>query len=118
MDFITRHRVSASAATSRSLESRSSLDRRDTARMVAAGSVSIAWHHDHECPQVYPALDVSEHGARIEVSCLMPEGLTGRAIGHEPSGIRIDRPAMVVWCRAVRDDQGILRHYEAGIRFF
>jgi hypothetical protein len=118
MDFIPRHHVSVAAATARSLESRSSLDRRDTARMVAAGSVSIAWHHDHECPQIYPALDVSEHGARIEVSCLMPEGLTGRAIGHEPSGIRINRPAMVVWCRAVRDDRGILRHYEAGIRFF
>lgn len=118
MDFINRHPVSAPPATSRSADSRSSLDRRDDARMVAAGSVSIAWHHDHECPQVYPALDVSENGARIEVSCLMPEGLTGRAIGHEPSGVRIDRPAMVVWCRAVRDDRGILRHYEAGIRFF
>lgn len=86
--------------------------------MVAAGSISIAWHHDHESPQVYPALDVSENGARIEVSCLMPEGLTGRAVAHQPSGMRIDRPAMVVWCRAVRDDRGILRHYEAGVRFF
>jgi hypothetical protein len=118
MDFITRNDPSVGSAATRSMDSRSTLDRRDNARMVAAGSVAIAWHHDHECPQVYPALDVSENGARIEVSCLMPEGLTGRAIGHEPSGIRIDRPAMVVWCRAVRDDRGILRHYEAGIRFF
>lgn len=63
-------------------------------------------------------MDVSENGARIEVSCLMPEGLTGLVLSHQPSGVRIDRPAMVVWCRAVRDDHGILRHYEAGIRFF
>ena len=97
---------------------RSSIDRRDTARMVAAGSLAIVWHHDHESPMSYPALDVSENGARIEVGCMMPEGLTGRAVCHQPSGVRIDRPAMVVWCRAVRDDHGLLRHYEAGIRFF
>jgi hypothetical protein len=63
-------------------------------------------------------MDVSENGARIEVSCLMPEGLTGLVVAYQPSGVRIDRPAMVVWCRAVRDDRGVLRHYEAGIRFF
>ena len=67
-------------------------------------------------PQVYDALDVSEHGARIEVGCMIPEGMTGTAIAHQPSGVRIDRPAMVVWCRAVRDDRGLLRHYEAGVR--
>jgi hypothetical protein len=48
----------------------------------------------------------------------MPEGLTGLVLAYQPSGVRIDRPAMVVWCRAVRDDRGVLRHYEAGIRFF
>jgi len=118
MDFVTRSSSPASTPTGRSSECRSALDRRDLARMVAAGSISIAWHHDHESPQVYSALDVSENGARIEVSCLMPEGLTGRALKHEPSGVQINRPAMVVWCRAVRDDRGILRHYEAGVRFF
>jgi len=117
MDFIS-HRADLQPTFARSGESRASLDRRDDSRMVAAGSISIAWHHDHESPQIYPALDVSEHGARIEVTCSMPEGLTGRVISHQPSGTRIDRPAMVVWCRAVRDDRGLLRHYEAGVRFF
>jgi hypothetical protein len=93
-------------------------DRRDSARHTAAGDVLFIWHHEHEAPQSYPALDISEHGARIEVGCMMPEGMTGIAVAHRPSGTRIDRPAMVVWCRAVRDDRGILRHYEAGIRFF
>lgn len=97
---------------------RSASDRRDNTRMTAAGSLQIAWHHDHESPQTYDALDVSEDGARIEVGCMIPEGMTGRALAHRPSGVRIDRPAMVVWCRAVRDDRGLLRHYEAGIRFF
>jgi hypothetical protein len=118
MDFIRRSISLPTSPSARALGTMSSLDRRDTARMIAAGSISIAWHHDHESPQIYPALDVSENGARIEVSCLMPEGLTGRAVSHQPSGVRIDRPAMVVWCRAVRDDRGLLRHYEAGVRFF
>ena len=117
MDFIrpTIHQPSAPAdAVSR----RASSERRDGARMTAAGSLLIAWHHEHEHPQEYAALDVSENGCRIELSCMLPEGLTGIAVAHQPSAVRIHRPAMVVWCRAVRDDRGLLRHYEAGIRFF
>ena len=93
-------------------------ERRDGSRMTAAGSLLVAWHHQHEEPQEYAAVDVSENGARIELSCMLPEGLTGIALAHRPSGVRIHRPAMVVWCRAVRDGRGLLRHYEAGIRFF
>lgn len=93
-------------------------DRRDASRHTAVGEVLFIWHHEHEAPQSHQALDISEDGARIEVGCMMPEGMTGIAVAHRPSGIRIDRPAMVVWCRAVRDDHGILRHYEAGVRFF
>jgi hypothetical protein len=117
MDFITRSTSDIGVDFGRS-SIRSAADRRDGPRLTAAGSLLFAWHHEHEHPHAYPAMDVSENGARIEVSCLMPEGLTGLVISHQPSGVRIDRPAMVVWCRAVRDDHGILRHYEAGIRFF
>lgn len=119
MDFIRPafDRPSDLADTAAGLR-RASSERRDGPRMTAAGSLLIAWHHEHERPQEYAALDVSENGSRIELSCMLPEGLTGIAVAHQPSGLRINRPAMVVWCRAVRDDRGLLRHYEAGIRFF
>jgi len=117
MDFI-RPKQASFTAPDRGPSIRSAADRRDTARLTAAGALLIAWHHNHEEPQLYDALDVSENGARIEVGCMIPEGMTGQAMAHQPSGVRIDRPAMVVWCRAVRDDRGLLRHYEAGVRFF
>jgi hypothetical protein len=117
MDFIHVPRPQQHGEGS-TFRQRTATDRRDSSRHAAAGEISFIWHHEHEAPQRYPALDVSEHGARIEVGCMVPEGMTGIAVAHQPSGTRINRPAMVVWCRAVRDDQGILRHYEAGIRFF
>lgn len=117
MDFIHIPRPTQQEET-RGQRLASASDRRDSARLAAAGQVMFIWHHEHETPQSYPALDVSENGARIEVGCMVPEGMTGIAVAHQPSGTRIDRPAMVVWCRAVRDDRGILRHHEAGIRFF
>lgn len=117
MDFIRPTSGHASLAGDSGMF-RAVTERRDGSRMTAAGSLLMAWHHQHEEPQEYPALDVSENGARIEISCMLPEGLTGIALAHRPSGVRIQRPAMVVWCRAVRDGRGLLRHYEAGIRFF
>ena len=117
MDFIPPPSPAASPHLERP-RIRSAADRRDGPRLTSAGSVVFAWHHEHEHPNAYPAMDMSENGARIEVSCMMPEGLTGLAICHQPSGVRINRPAMVVWCRAVRDGHGVLRHYEAGVRFF
>lgn len=97
--------------------SRDLSDRRDASRHPASGQLRVVWHHQHEMPQTYEVLDVSEDGARIELSCSIPEGMTGVAISLMPANLRIDRPAMVAWCRPVRDDRGILRHYEAGIRF-
>lgn len=117
MDFIHIPRP-APQSEPQGLRLRTASDRRDGGRLVAAGQMLFVWHHEHEPPQSYPALDVSEDGARIEVGCMVPEGMTGIAVAHMPSGTRINRPAMVVWCRAVRDDHGVLRHYEAGIRFF
>jgi hypothetical protein len=117
MDFIRMPRETRQVGSFEDRR-RTSADRRDSSRHTAAGEVLFIWHHEHEAPQSYPALDISEDGARIEVGCMLPEGMTGIAVAHRPSGTRIDRPAMVVWCRAVRDDRGILRHHEAGIRFF
>jgi len=116
MDFIHKSEVDSTNFGERN--NRSASDRRDGPRMTAAGSLLFAWHHDHESAQSFQAFDVSENGARIEVSCMIPEGMTGLAISHQPSGVRINRPAVVVWCRPVRDNRGILCHYEAGIRFF
>lgn len=66
----------------------------------------------------YPTLDISENGARIIVDCYIPDGLTGFAIIHRPTNIRIDRPSIVVWCKAGRVEAGAIQNFVAGIRFF
>ncbi|MFM1830866.1 MAG: hypothetical protein RLZZ558_1206 [Planctomycetota bacterium] len=116
MDFI-QHRSLEGTANRSDVASRAVSDRRDGSRHPASGRLQVVWHHQHEMPQIYDVLDVSEHGARIELTCSIPEGMTGVAISLMPANLRIDRPAMVAWCKPVRDDRGILRHYEAGIRF-
>ena len=82
------------------------------------GEILISWHHEPDVLRSYTTLDISENGARIVVDCYMPDGLTGLALIHRPTNIRIDRPSIVVWCRTVRGETGEIQNYEAGIRFF
>ncbi len=116
MDFIQPSDLSPDSGLRTSI--RSATDHRGDPRHPAACELFVSWHGEFGTPHTYPAIDISENGARIEVDCLVPEGLTGNILSRHVSGFRIDRPAMVVWCRVVRDNHGIPRHYEAGIRFF
>ena len=93
-------------------------NRRIQQRATGCGEILIAWHHEPDQRQSYLTLDISENGARICADCFLQEGLTGLALMHRPTGIRIDRTSMVAWCKAVRNETGHLKHYEAGIRFF
>jgi hypothetical protein len=93
-------------------------NRRNQQRTAASGEIHVAWHHEPGQKRAYGVHDISENGAKISTHCYLSEGLTGLALLHRPSEIRIDRPCMIVWCKAVRDAEGRLEHYEAGIRFF
>ena len=93
-------------------------NRRNQQRAIGSGEILISWHHEPDVLRAYSTLDISENGARVVLDCYLPDGLTGLALFHRPTGIRIDRPSIVAWCRAMRDSQGKLMNYEAGIRFF
>ena len=93
-------------------------NRRNQQRATATGEILIAWHHESDVLLAYPTLDISENGAQIIVDCQLPDGLSGLTLVHRPTGIQINRPSIVAWCRAVRLDDGTLLHYQAGIRFF
>ncbi len=93
-------------------------NRRNQQRAIGSGEILISWHHEPDVLRAYSTLDISENGARVVLDCYLPDGLTGLALFHRPTGIRIDRPSIVAWCRAVRENQGRLLNYEAGIRFF
>ena len=93
-------------------------NRRNKQRASASGEILIAWHHESDVLRAYPTLDISENGARIIVDCQLPDGLSGLTLVHRPTGIQINRPSIVAWCRAVRLDDGTLLYYQAGIRFF
>ena len=93
-------------------------NRRNQQRAMGSGEILISWHHEPDVLRAYSTLDISENGARGVLDCYLPDGLTGLALFHRPAGIRIDRPSIVAWCRAMRDSQGKLLNYVAGIRFF
>ena len=93
-------------------------NRRDKERVVASGELLIAWHHEPDQLRAYSNFNISENGAKIFCECYLPDGLTGRAVMHRPTGIRINRTCMVAWCKPVRDSTGQLKYYEAGMRFF
>ena len=93
-------------------------NRRNQQRATATGEILIAWHHESDILRAYPTLDIGENGARIIVDCQLPDGLSGLTLVHRPTGIQINRPSIVAWCRSVRGDSGTLLHYQAGIRFF
>lgn len=79
---------------------------------------------------------MSEGGARVRTTCVLPEGLTGTAVeligrpaegaeGNRPGEDRvvlerilIGRTVTVAWSKAVRREDGKLDHLEAGLRFF
>lgn len=111
-------------------------DRRNSPRRPYEGTILIIWHHRPNDPIRLETLDVSEGGARVRTTCVLPEGMTGTAIellgrpaegaeGNRPGEDRvvlerilIGRTVTVAWSKAVRREDGKLDHLEAGLRFF
>lgn len=94
-----------------------SIERRDNGRSANTGEIVLFWHHDPATVCRYDTLDVSGTGARIRTDASLPEGMTGVAVELQPGDVQIERTAMVVWSRGIRDAEGRTLHHEAGIRF-
>ncbi|MBM4099763.1 MAG: hypothetical protein FJ260_07405 [Planctomycetes bacterium] len=94
-----------------------SIERRDNGRSNGTGEIVLFWHHDPATVCRYETLDVSDSGARIRTDASLPEGMTGVAVELQPGDVQLERTAMVVWARGIRDADGRALHHEAGIRF-
>lgn len=112
------------------------IERRKSPRKAYEGTLLIIWHHRPSTPVRLHTVDVSEGGARVRTSCGLMDGMTGTAVeligrpaegevGNRPGEDRvvlerlmIGRSVTVAWNRAVRDENGRLDHFEAGLRFF
>lgn len=90
-------------------------ERRGGSRNQIACKVEVCWHHDHENKCTYDGIDLSENGLRLRSPCVLSEGLTGRA-KFSIGSIDFDRAAVISWCRAFRDANGRIDHWEAGLR--
>ncbi len=90
-------------------------ERRDNGRRLISCCVSIRWHHSPLTTNLYEGLDLSESGLRIRSSSALPEGMTGRAM-FQAGSIAFDQPAVISWCRGVRDESGRIEGWEAGLR--
>ncbi len=90
-------------------------ERRGGCRNPIACDVEVCWHHDPGCTCTYEGLDLSEYGLRLRADKVLSEGLTGRA-NFSVGSVAFDRPCIVSWCRAFRDDSGRISHWEAGLR--
>ena len=93
------------------------IERRDTNRPGGFGEFMPSWHHDPSTVGAFEALDTSGSGARLRTDAPLPEGMTGVAVSFQPGNVAIDRAVMVVWSRGIRDAEGRVTHYEAGIRY-
>ncbi len=94
-----------------------SIERRDAGRHGNAGEIVLFWHHDPGTTCRYETIDVSGTGARVRTEAPLPEGMTGVALELQPGDVQLERAAMVVWSRGIRDTDGRTTHHEAGIRF-
>ena len=94
-----------------------SIERRDSGRHGNTGEIVLFWHHDPGTTCRYETIDVSGTGARIRTEAPLPEGMTGVALELQPGDVQLERAAMVVWSRGIRDADGRTTHHEAGIRF-
>lgn len=94
-----------------------SIERRDSGRCEGTCELVMFWHHEPSVLCRYETLDVSGTGARVRTDAPLPEGMTGVVLELQPGDIHIERAAMVVWSRAIRDPDGRALHHEAGIRF-
>ncbi len=94
-----------------------SIERRDSGRHGNTGEIVLFWHHDPGTNCRYETIDVSGTGARIRTDAPLPEGMTGVALELQPGDVQLERAAMVVWSRGIRDADGRTTHHEAGIRF-
>ena len=94
-----------------------SVDRRDNGRQAGIGEIVMFWHHDPSQVCRYCTLDMSESGARVRSEAEILEGLTGVVMELQPGDVQVERTAMVVWSRAIRDAEGHLSHHETGLRF-
>ena len=94
-----------------------SIERRDSGRCEGTCRIVMFWHHDPSVTCLYDTLDVSGTGARVRTESPLPEGMTGVVMELQPGNVQVERPAMVVWSRAIRDGEGRTVHHEAGIRF-
>ncbi len=103
------------AAMRRATELALAEERRGGGRSFVSCNVVVTWHHEPHKTSIYEGLDLSESGLRISSPTILPEGMTGRAV-FEAGSISFDRPAVISWCRAVRDSDGRIRHWEAGLR--
>ncbi len=90
-------------------------ERRDGGRKTISCSVVVTWHHNPNKSVSYDGLDLSESGLRISSKTILPEGMTGRAV-FEAGTVSFDRAAVISWCRAIRDNDGRIDHWEAGLR--
>ncbi|MSR29495.1 MAG: hypothetical protein EXS03_07985 [Phycisphaerales bacterium] len=103
------------SAMRRAAEQALAEERRGGCRNPVACQVEIRWHHDPEHTTTYDGLDLSENGLRMRSELVIAEGLTGRA-NFTVGSMAFDRPCIVSWCRAFRDDCGRITHWEAGLR--
>lgn len=90
-------------------------ERRDGGRNMISCNVAVTWHHEPHKSVNYEGLDLSESGLRISSPTILPEGMTGRAI-FDAGTISFNRAAVISWCRAIRDNDGRIDHWEAGLR--
>ena len=90
-------------------------ERRDGGRNMISCTVAVTWHHEPNNSVNYDGLDLSESGLRISSQTILPEGMTGRAI-FDAGTISFNRAAVISWCRAIRDNDGRIDHWEAGLR--
>jgi c-di-GMP-binding flagellar brake protein YcgR len=74
-------------------------DRRRSARTEVQAELVIMWHHDPDTPVRYPALDLSDGGARIQSATPLTEGMSGTAVKLLPTGQVINRMCTVSWSR-------------------
>ncbi len=103
------------AAMRRAAEQALAEERRGGCRSPLACAVEVRWHHLPDATHEYEGLDLSENGLRMRSSGPLSEGLTGRA-NFSMGSIAFDRPCIVSWCRAFRDDEGRISHWESGLR--
>ena len=90
-------------------------ERRGGGRNMVSCTVAVTWHHEPHKSVNYDGLDLSESGLRISSPTILPEGMTGRAIFNAGT-ISFNRAAVISWCRAIRDSDGRINHWEAGLR--